>query len=169
MLEDKDKKIKALELELNMTKTKNQQNKKKVQEDYRWTEEEMNFLDTVNQFCKSFLFLKYKFLKEGWPDYWQDRKNSLYLLCMQNLKIPEGAKAEDIWERVIVSSIRMKYINIKGNMNNNIKKIYESMTVVLHTSFVNNCFILTTLLHTLLITLTQAIPSLCCQMSWLRG
>jgi hypothetical protein len=76
---------------------------------------------------------------------------------MQKLKIPEGTKAEDIWERVIVTSIRMKYINIKGNMNNNIKKIYESMTVVLHASFVNNYFLLTTLLHTLLITLTQAI------------
>jgi hypothetical protein len=93
----------------------------------------------------------------------------LYLSCMQNLKIPEGTKEEDIWERVILPSIRMKYINIKGNMNNNIKKIYEIMTVVLHTPFVNNSFLLTNLLHTLLITLTQAIPSLCFQMSWQRG
>jgi hypothetical protein len=83
-----------------------------MQEDYQWTGEEINFSDTVNQFCKSFLFPKYKFLKEGWPDYQLDRKNSLYSLCMQNLKIPEGTKAEDIWERVIVPSIRMKYINI---------------------------------------------------------
>ena len=169
MLEDKDKKIKALELELNMKKIKNQQNKKKVREDYQRTGEEINFSDTVNQFCKSFLFPKYKFLKEGWPDYWQERKNSLYLLRMQNLKIPEGAKEEDIWERVIVPLIRMNYINTKGNMNNDIKKIYESMTVVLHTSFVKNSFLLTNLLHTLLIILTQAIPSLCCQMSWQRG
>jgi hypothetical protein len=169
MLEDKGKKIKALELELNMTKPKNRQNKKKVQEDYQWTGEEINFLDTVNQFCKAFLFPKYKLLKEGWPGYWLDRRNSLYSLCMQNLKIPEGAKAEDIWERMIVPLIRIKYINIKGNMNNNIKKTYESMTVVLHTSFVNNSFLLITLLHTLLITLTQAIPSLCFQMSWRRG
>jgi hypothetical protein len=65
-----------------MTKIKNQQNKIKVQEDYQWTGEEINFSDTVNQFCKSFLFPKYKFLKEGWPDYLTDRKNSLYLLCM---------------------------------------------------------------------------------------
>jgi hypothetical protein len=85
---------------------------------------------------------------------------------MQNLKISEGAKEEDIWERVIVPLIRMNYINTKGNMNNDIKKIYESMTVVLHTSFVKNSFLLTNLLHTLLITLTQAIPSLCFQMSW---
>jgi hypothetical protein len=101
------------------------------------------FSDTVNQFCKSFLFPKYKFLKEGWPDYQPYRKNGLYLLCMRNLKIPEGPKAENIWERVIVLLIRMKYINIKGNMNNNIKKIYESMIVVLHTSFINNYFFLT--------------------------
>ncbi len=84
----------------------------------------------------------------------------MYLLCMQNLKIPEGAKEEDIWERVIVPLIRMKNINIKGNMNNDIKKIYESMTFVLHTSFVNKSFLLTNLFHTLLITLTQTIPSL---------
>jgi hypothetical protein len=88
---------------------------------------------------------------------------------MQNLKMPEGAKEEDSWERVIVLLIRMKYINIKSNMNNDIKKNYESMTVVLHNSFVNNSFLLTNLLHTLLITLTQAIPSLCFQMSWPRG
>jgi hypothetical protein len=169
MVEDKDKKIKALILELNMTKTKKQQNKQKVQEDYQWTGEKINFLDTVNHFCKLFLFPKYMFLKEGWQNYWLDRRNSLCLLCMQNLKIPEGAKEEDIWERLIVLSIRMKYINITGNMNNNTKKINESMTVVLHTSFVNNSFLLTNLLHILLITLTQAIPSLCFQMSWQRG
>ncbi len=144
ILEDKDKIIKVLELELNMTKIKNQQNKKKVREDYHWTGEEINFSDTVNQFCKLFLFPKYKFLKEGWPDYRPDRKNSLYLLCMQYLKIPEGTKPEDIWQRVIVLLIRVKYINIKGNMNNNIKKIYESMTVGLHTSFVKYYFLLTT-------------------------
>ncbi len=159
ILEDNVKKIKALELELNMTKTKNKQNKKKVQEDYQWTGEEINFSDTVNHFCKSLLFPKYRFLKEGWQDYRPDKRNSLYLLCMQNLKIPEGAKKEDIWERVIVPSKKMKYINIKGNINNNIKKIYESMTIMLHTFFVNNSFLLTNLLYTLLITLTQVIPS----------
>jgi hypothetical protein len=51
MLEDKDKKIKVLELELNMTKTKNQQNKKKVQEDYQSTREEINFSDNIINFA----------------------------------------------------------------------------------------------------------------------
>ncbi len=38
---------------------------------------------------------------------------------------------KDIWERVIVPTIQMKYVNIKGNMNNDIKKIYISMFVIL--------------------------------------
>ncbi len=48
-------------------------------------------------------------------------------LCMQKLKIPEGADKRDIWERVIVPSMRMKYTNMKCNLNNDIKLIYLSM------------------------------------------
>jgi hypothetical protein len=33
------------------------------------------------------------------------------------LSLPEGSDMEDIWERVIVPSIQMKYVNIKGNIN----------------------------------------------------
>ena len=40
------------------------------------------------------------------------------------------------WERVIVPSIQMKYVNIKGYMNNDLKKIYISMSVIL---FENRC------------------------------
>jgi hypothetical protein len=39
---------------------------------------------------------------------------------------------DDIWERVIVSSIQMKYVNIKGNMNNDMKKVYMGMSCVLY-------------------------------------
>jgi hypothetical protein len=48
-------------------------------------------------------------------------------MCLQKLSLPEGSKADDVWERVIVPTILMKYINIKGNMNNDLKKIYLSM------------------------------------------
>ena len=34
---------------------------------------------------------------------------------------------DDIWERVIVPLIKMKHINIKRNMNNDLKKLYLSM------------------------------------------
>ncbi len=80
---------------------------------------------TVNQFCKNFLFPRYKFLKVGWQGVLPERLKSLYSLCMQKKKIPEGADKRDIWERVVVPSIRMKYSNMKCNLNNNIKSIYE--------------------------------------------
>jgi hypothetical protein len=127
LLEEKERKIKLLGLELSMMKGKARQNKKTVREDYNWSGEEIDFSESINNFCKSFLFPRYEFLKEGWQEYLPDKRNSLYSLCMRHLKIPEGADEDDIWERVIVLSIKMKYINIKGNMNNDLKKIYQSM------------------------------------------
>ncbi len=48
-------------------------------------------------------------------------------MCLRKLSLPEGSKVDDIWERVMVPSIQMKYVNIKGNMNNDLKKIFLSM------------------------------------------
>ena len=50
---------------------------------------------------------------------------------MRKLSLPEGSDTADIWERVIVPSIQMKYINIKGNMNNDLKKIFMIMSDIL--------------------------------------
>jgi len=57
-----------------------------------------------------------------------DKRNSLYSLCMQHLKILEGADARDIWVwvRVIIPTISKKYQHMKGNLNNDIKSIYMS-------------------------------------------
>ena len=53
-------------------------------------------------------------------------------MCLRKLSLPEGSNTVDIWERVkAVPSIQMKYINIKGNMNNDLKKIYMSMSDIL--------------------------------------
>jgi hypothetical protein len=48
-------------------------------------------------------------------------------MCLRKLSLPEGCEADDIWERVIMPLIQMKYVNIKGNMNNDLKKIFLSM------------------------------------------
>ncbi len=48
-------------------------------------------------------------------------------MWLRKLSLPEGSEADDIWERVIVPSIQMKYVNIKGNMNNDLKNIFLSM------------------------------------------
>jgi hypothetical protein len=127
IIDEKDKKIRSLELEISKSKMANWHNKRKVREEYQWTREETNFAKTVNHFCKNFLFPRYKFLKNGWQDVLPERPTSLYSLCMQKLKIPKGTDKRDIWERVIVPSIKMKYSHMKCNLNKNIKSIYLSM------------------------------------------
>jgi len=103
----------------------------KQEESMRWSGEEINFADSVNSFVREFLFPWYKFLREGWQNYEPDKKNSLSSMCLRKLSLPEGSDTADIWERVIMPSIQMKYINIKGNMNNDLKKIYRSMSDIL--------------------------------------
>jgi hypothetical protein len=107
IIDKKDKKIRSLELEISKSEIANRHNKRKVWEEYQWTGEVTNFAKLFNHFCKNFLFPRYEFLKDGWQDVLQERPTSLYLLCMQKLKIPEGADKRDVWERVIVLSIRM--------------------------------------------------------------
>ena len=46
-------------------------------------------------------------------------------LCLRKLSLSEESNTDDIWERVMVPSIQMKYVNIKGEMNNDLKKIHE--------------------------------------------
>jgi hypothetical protein len=41
---------------------------------------------------------------------------------------------DDIWKRVMVPLIQIKYVNIQGNMNNDLKKIYMGMLCVLYDS-----------------------------------
>ena len=99
-------------------------NKTKVQEELKWTGEETNFAETVNHFCRHFLFPKYKFLKDGWNEILPDKKNSFNSFCMCHLMIPEGADKEDIWERVIFPSVMRKCQHMKCNLNNDIKSLY---------------------------------------------
>jgi len=114
-------------------KNKSKPSKKTMREIMRWSGEEINFSESVNTFVRGFLFPRYKFLKEGWQEYLPNTRNSLSSMCLRYLALPEGSDVEDIWERVIVPSIRMKYVNIKGNMNNDLKNIYMSVFFVLYT------------------------------------
>ncbi len=67
---------------------------------------------------------KYKFLKKGWNEY-NDSRSSLSSLMKRNVTTPEGAYYKSIWERVVVPTIRLKYINI-SNLNNEIKDEFKS-------------------------------------------
>ena len=104
-IEEKDKMIRSLNLKLSNAKVTSGMNKTKVREELKWTGEETNFAETVNYFCRNFLFPKFKFLKDGWKEIMPDKKNSFYSLCMRHLKIPKGADRKDIWDRVVVPSV----------------------------------------------------------------
>jgi hypothetical protein len=93
----------------------------------QWSDEEKNFSESISTFVQVFLFPKYKFLKDGWQKYKPDKNDSLLLMCLHNLLLPEGSETDDIWESLIVPLIQMKYVNMKGNMNNDLKNIYLSM------------------------------------------
>jgi hypothetical protein len=92
-----------------------------------WKGEEFVFVKEVNDFCRDRLYPKEKFLRKNWKDYLPDDTRSLYSVSMKHLSIPEGSDKRDIWERVIVPSIRDKYQSMRCNMNNKIKSIYLSM------------------------------------------
>ncbi len=65
-IEEKDKMIRwLLELELSKSKVTARMNKSMVREELKWTGEEANFAETVNHFCRHWLFPKFKFLKDG--------------------------------------------------------------------------------------------------------
>ncbi len=77
-IKENDNKIRLLELELSKLKVTSRMNKRKVQEELKWTGEETNFAETLNHFCWNFLFPQYKFLKNGRKEFLPDKKNSLY-------------------------------------------------------------------------------------------
>jgi hypothetical protein len=94
----------GLQQRLEKVKVIQSKSKKQVMIFQNWTGEETNYADSITQFCKTFLFPRYKFLKEGWNEYDQNR-SSLSLLVKQNVATPEGANYETLWEKVMVPTI----------------------------------------------------------------
>ena len=92
-----------------------------------WTGEEMNFVKDINDFCKEKLYPKEKFLRKNWQLYLPNDRNSLCWVVMKNLSVPKRSDPMDIWKRVMVPSIRDKYLSMRCNMTTKIKGIYQSM------------------------------------------
>ena len=84
-----------------------------------------NYADSVTQFCKGFLFPKYKFLKKGWNEH-ENSRSSLFSLVKRNITMPEAANYQSIQERVTAPTIWLKYINMKCNLNKEIQDAFKS-------------------------------------------
>ncbi len=57
--------IKRLKMELRLSKSHARQTKRQLRMDYTWDGKEANFADSVSSFVKEYLFLCFKFLKDG--------------------------------------------------------------------------------------------------------
>jgi hypothetical protein len=105
IIKEQRKQIKYLQKKLAMAKTAQKQTKKQVQIQQDWTGEETNYANSITKFCKTFLFPRYKFLKDGWHEYDPNRNDSLLSLVKQKVAIPERADYKGLWERVVILTI----------------------------------------------------------------
>ena len=145
IIAERERTIEELQTELaHYKKAGSRMNNAQVREELHWSAEEINFAETVNNFCKHYLFVRIKFLKDDWQSYLPMEKSSLYSVCMRKLSIPENAERRDIWERVIVPAISRKYKNLKCNLANDIKTIYMSMRSICVDEYnIDYCYVLT--------------------------
>jgi|LakMenEpi02Apr12_1017379.scaffolds.fasta_scaffold00783_1 hypothetical protein len=96
-----------------------------IRKDNDWNGEEVNLSDRVSLFCRDYLFPRFKFLSDDWQKYDAENENSLSYFVGKRMKMNGMNRYEDLWERVFVPTIRLKYQTIRCNLNNAIKQIYK--------------------------------------------
>ncbi len=115
-----------LRVELRAAKGSREMTKRKMHVQLEWNGEEANLSENVANYCRTYLFPCYTFLKYKWDVFDPDRRNSLSNFVKKGNKIPERADYRDIWERVICPSIRLKYTDLRCNINNDVRTAYKS-------------------------------------------
>jgi len=85
----------------------------------------LNLSDRVSLFCRDYLFPQFKFLSDFWQKYDAENENSLSYFVGVKMKMNRMNRYKDLWERVFVPTIRLKYQTIRCNLNNTIKQIYK--------------------------------------------
>jgi hypothetical protein len=128
--------MKKLKIELRLSKSHARQTKCHIRIDYNWDGKEANFADSVLSFVE-YLFPRYKFLKDRWMEYDIGHK-SLSAFVQGKVKIPEGVECKDQWERVTCPTIQAKYVTIRCNLNNEIRKTYKSKCIQMREKFVQH-------------------------------
>ena len=96
------------------------------------------------------MFPHYKFLKDKWDVFDPDQQNSLSNFVRKGINISEGADYRDIWDRVIVPSICLKYTNMKCITNNDVRSAYRSEYLnlcIYLLKIANNYLIIVYILH----------------------
>jgi DNA polymerase sigma len=117
--------VKSLQREITVLKSKDRKTKRQLRIDYDWDGEEANLSDKVSNWVKTYLFPRYKFLKDGWMAY-EDGYDSLSSLVQRKMKMEGKDNFKGLWERVISPTIQQKYVTVRCNLNNEVRKAYKS-------------------------------------------
>ena len=120
-----EKKNKSLQSEISRLKNNSdRKTKRQLRVDFGWDGEEVNLSDKVSDWVKSYLFPRYKFLKDGWMEYSEEEKSLLYFV-QRKMKMEEVEDIQGAWERVICPTIQNKYVIVRCNLNNDVRKAYK--------------------------------------------
>ncbi len=112
--------------ELRAAKGSRETIKRKMRVQLEWNGEEANLSENMANYCRTYLFPRFKFLKDKWDVFDPEHPKSLSNFVKKQIKIPERADYSDIWERVICLSIRLKYTNLRCNINSDVRNAYKS-------------------------------------------
>jgi hypothetical protein len=80
--------VKSLRMEVRVLKLHDRQTKRQMMIDYEWDGEEANLSDKVSYWVKTYLFPRYKFLKDGWMKY-SDGHESLLSFVAKKIKMDD--------------------------------------------------------------------------------
>jgi len=115
---------KRLEMELWVLKSNDRKTKRQLRIDYDWNGEEANLSDKVSNWVKTYLFVRYKFLEIGGMEY-KTNKDSLSSFVQRKINMTDVDDFKGIWDRVICPTMHMKYVTVRCNLNNEIRKAYK--------------------------------------------
>jgi hypothetical protein len=104
-----------------MEEESNEDNKSDVRKRMFIDEGSTKRIVVINDFYKEELYPNEKFLRKNWQLYLPNDRNSLCWVVMRNLSFPERSDPMDIWNRVVVTSIREKYQSMQCNMTTRIR------------------------------------------------
>ena len=120
-------KVKSLERVITALKqNSDRKTKRQLRVDNAWDGEEVNLSDKVGDWVKAYLFPRYKFLKDGWMEYSNDDKSlSSFVRRKMKLEAIDDSNFQGAWDRVICPTIQNKYVVVRCNLNNEVRKAYK--------------------------------------------
>ncbi len=107
--------VKSLQSEIRMLKSSERKTKRQLRVDYDWDGENANLSDKVSYWVKTYLFPRYKFLKDGWMAYDKEH-DSLSSFVQRKMNMEDEDDFKGLWERVISPTIQMKYVTVRCNL-----------------------------------------------------